>query len=115
RPKNMTPMSRRPLRRPRPPSKATPPLSRQPLSVPSRGRSGSTPLGAPSQPPHSPGVAAACSIGVKTPQWRIFMRKIALGLVALSLCAAPALAQAPLNFTDVDTDASGELSLAELQ
>lgn len=43
------------------------------------------------------------------------MRKIALGLVALSLCAAPALAQAPLNFTDVDTDASGELSLAELQ
>lgn len=43
------------------------------------------------------------------------MNKIALGLAALTLFAAPAMAQAPLNFADVDTDLSGELSLAELQ
>lgn len=34
---------------------------------------------------------------------------------ALLLAATPALAQAPLNFADVDTDGSGELSFAELQ
>ena len=43
------------------------------------------------------------------------MNKIATGLVALALAATPALAQAPLTFADVDTDASGELSFAELQ
>ncbi|MCP8882781.1 hypothetical protein NIM87_04665 [Devosia sp. XJ19-1] len=43
------------------------------------------------------------------------MRKFALGLVALSLAAAPALAQTPMTFADVDTDASGELSFLELQ
>ncbi len=43
------------------------------------------------------------------------MKKTALGLVALTLMAAPALAQTPLTFVDVDTDASGELSFEELQ
>ncbi|MHA6300145.1 hypothetical protein [Devosia sp. CAU 1758] len=43
------------------------------------------------------------------------MKKIALGLAALTLFAAPAFAQAPLNFVDVDSDASGELSFTELQ
>lgn len=43
------------------------------------------------------------------------MRKFALGLVALSMAAAPALAQTPMTFADVDTDASGELSFVELQ
>lgn len=43
------------------------------------------------------------------------MNKMTLGLAALTLFAAPAFAQAPLNFADVDTDASGELSFAELQ
>lgn len=43
------------------------------------------------------------------------MNKIVMGLAALTLFAAPAFAQAPLNFADVDTDASGELSFAELQ
>lgn len=43
------------------------------------------------------------------------MNKIALGLVALTIAAAPALAQTPMNFADVDLDASGELSFAELQ
>lgn len=43
------------------------------------------------------------------------MKKFALGLGALLIAATPALAQAPLNFADIDTDASGELSFAELQ
>jgi hypothetical protein len=43
------------------------------------------------------------------------MKKTALGLVALTLMAAPALAQAPLTFAEVDIDASGELSFEELQ
>lgn len=43
------------------------------------------------------------------------MQKTALGLVALIALATPALAQVPLNFTEVDTDASGELSYSELQ
>ena len=36
------------------------------------------------------------------------MKKIALGLAAITLMAAPALAQTPLTFADVDTDANGE-------
>src|SRR5690606_17586581 len=43
------------------------------------------------------------------------MKKTALALVALTALSPPALAQAPLNFIDVDADASGELSFAELQ
>lgn len=43
------------------------------------------------------------------------MNKIAMGLVALTLAASPTLAQAPMNFADVDLDASGELSFEELQ
>lgn len=43
------------------------------------------------------------------------MRKLTLGLAALTLMAAPALAQTPLTFADVDADASGELTFAELQ
>lgn len=43
------------------------------------------------------------------------MRKIALGLVALTLASSAALAQAPMSFTDVDIDGNGELSFAELQ
>ena len=42
------------------------------------------------------------------------MKKTALGLMALTLFAAPAFAQAPMNFADVDIDASGELSFEEL-
>ncbi len=42
------------------------------------------------------------------------MKKIALGLVALSLASSAALAQTPLTFADVDTDGNGELSYAEL-
>jgi len=43
------------------------------------------------------------------------MKKTALGLFALTLLAAPALAQTPLTFADVDTDGSGELSFEELR
>jgi hypothetical protein len=43
------------------------------------------------------------------------MKRTALGLMALSIMAAPALAQAPLTFAEVDVDASGELSFEELQ
>lgn len=43
------------------------------------------------------------------------MRKIALGLFALTLAAGPALAQSPLAFSDVDTDGDGFLSFVELQ
>lgn len=42
------------------------------------------------------------------------MRKIALGLLAASFIAAPALAQTPLSFADVDADADGRLSYEEL-
>ena len=42
------------------------------------------------------------------------MRKIALGLVAATLLAAPALAQTPLTFADVDANADGRLSYEEL-
>lgn len=43
------------------------------------------------------------------------MRKIILGFAILGLSAGAALAQTPTSFTDVDADASGELSLSELQ
>jgi hypothetical protein len=43
------------------------------------------------------------------------MRKIALGLFALTLAAGPALAQSPLSFADVDADGDGFLSFVELQ
>jgi hypothetical protein len=44
------------------------------------------------------------------------MKPFATAIAAtLLLAATPAFAQAPLNFADVDTDASGELSYAELQ
>jgi hypothetical protein len=43
------------------------------------------------------------------------MKKITMGLAALLVSAVPVMAQAPLNFTDVDTDVSGELSFEELQ
>ena len=43
------------------------------------------------------------------------MHKIALSLAVLGLSAGAAFAQTPTNFTDVDTDANGELSFAELQ
>jgi len=43
------------------------------------------------------------------------MRKIALGLVALTLTASVAMAQTTLNFTDIDLDGNGELSFTELQ
>ena len=43
------------------------------------------------------------------------MKKTALGLLALTIVAAPALAQTPLTFAEVDVDASGELSFEELQ
>ncbi len=43
------------------------------------------------------------------------MHKIALSLAAFGLSATAAFAQTPTTFADVDTDASGELSLAELQ
>lgn len=43
------------------------------------------------------------------------MHKIALGLAVLGLSATAAFAQSPTSFADVDTDANGELSFAELQ
>lgn len=43
------------------------------------------------------------------------MRKFALGLAVLGLGATAAFAQTPTSFADVDTDANGELSYAELQ
>lgn len=43
------------------------------------------------------------------------MRKIALSLAVLGLLSAPVLAQTPMSFADVDTDANGELSFEELQ
>ncbi|KQX38907.1 hypothetical protein ASD04_09685 [Devosia sp. Root436] len=43
------------------------------------------------------------------------MHKIALTLAILGLSAGAALAQTPTSFVDVDTDANGELSFAELQ
>lgn len=43
------------------------------------------------------------------------MHKIALGLLAATLFAAPAFAQAPLTFVDVDSDGDGRLSYEELQ
>ncbi len=42
------------------------------------------------------------------------MKKIALGLVALTFAGSAALAQTPLTFADVDTDGNGELSYSEL-
>ncbi|SEQ25620.1 EF hand [Devosia sp. YR412] len=43
------------------------------------------------------------------------MHKLALTLAAFGLATAAAIAQTPTTFADVDTDASGELSFAELQ
>lgn len=44
------------------------------------------------------------------------MRKIALGVVALSLLASTAaMAQTQMTFADVDTDGDGRLSYSELQ
>lgn len=43
------------------------------------------------------------------------MHKLALSLAVLGLSATAAFAQTPTNFADVDTDATGELSFAELQ
>lgn len=42
------------------------------------------------------------------------MRRIALGLMAASFIAAPALAQTPLTFADVDANGDGRLSYEEL-
>jgi hypothetical protein len=43
------------------------------------------------------------------------MQKLALSLAVLGLTATAAFAQTPTSFADVDTDANGELSFAELQ
>jgi len=43
------------------------------------------------------------------------MRKQFLAIAAIGLLAAPAFAQTPLSFADVDTDGNGELSFEELQ
>ncbi|MBE7732732.1 EF-hand domain-containing protein [Devosia faecipullorum] len=43
------------------------------------------------------------------------MRRIVLTLAALTLGAMPALAQTPLTFAQVDSDANGELSYEELR
>ncbi|MGB3337008.1 MAG: hypothetical protein WBA73_07515 [Devosia sp.] len=43
------------------------------------------------------------------------MHKLALSLAVLGLSATAVFAQTPTNFADVDTDATGELSFAELQ
>jgi hypothetical protein len=42
------------------------------------------------------------------------MKRFAACLVVLGLSATAALAQTPTSFADVDTDANGELSFAEL-
>ena len=42
------------------------------------------------------------------------MRRIALGLFALTLAASTAMAQTPLTFAEVDLDGNGELSYEEL-
>lgn len=42
------------------------------------------------------------------------MRKIALGVVALTFATATAFAQTPLTFADVDSDGDGRLSYEEL-
>lgn len=42
------------------------------------------------------------------------MRRLVLSLAVLGLTTGAALAQTPTSFTDVDTDANGELSFAEL-
>jgi hypothetical protein len=43
------------------------------------------------------------------------MHKLALSFAVLGLSATAAFAQTPTSFADVDTDANGELSFAELQ
>ena len=43
------------------------------------------------------------------------MRKFALAFAAIGAFALPAVAQTPLTFADVDTDANGELGFVELQ
>ncbi|ODT80053.1 MAG: hypothetical protein ABS76_17855 [Pelagibacterium sp. SCN 64-44] len=43
------------------------------------------------------------------------MRRIAMGLVALTFATATAFAQTPLTFAEVDLDGNGELSFEELQ
>jgi hypothetical protein len=43
------------------------------------------------------------------------MHKIVLSLAALGLTTGIAFAQTPTSFADVDADANGELSFAELQ
>lgn len=42
------------------------------------------------------------------------MKKFALGFAALTFASSAALAQTPMTFAEVDTDANGELSYAEL-
>lgn len=42
------------------------------------------------------------------------MHKIAMSLAIVGLSASAAFAQTPTSFADVDTDANGELSFAEL-
>lgn len=42
------------------------------------------------------------------------MHRLSLSLAVLVLAATTALAQTPTSFADVDTDANGELSFAEL-
>lgn len=43
------------------------------------------------------------------------MRKLALSLAVIAATAGAAHAQTPTTFADVDTDANGELSFAELK
>lgn len=43
------------------------------------------------------------------------MHKFALSLAVIGLATTAAMAQTPTSFADVDTDANGELSFAELQ
>lgn len=43
------------------------------------------------------------------------MRKVALGLMALTFASSAALAQTPITFAQVDIDGDGRLTLAELQ
>jgi hypothetical protein len=61
-----------------------------------------------------PGVAFL-SLAAAAAQYRSYlMHKFAMSLAALGLSATAALAQTPTTFADVDTDANGELSFAEL-